>query len=286
MVADCPKDYPNNTIRQLCRYAADEADNNDATIITPVTDLTQNLTYGNIYCAQCNGNLNSQVWTVVLKCHLPIRNNQTTNNGSSVDNKINPNASQSSSDKVHFKPLDYNSKPMFINNVTSTAAPSHPDIIHFRPHRPKRQEPVYQQDIDNEVTKYAKFDPTTKSFQSFYKGQNYTCVYEKTAPLNVIPVLRYCTSSVSTCPASYTDSAVSERCRSYTAVVYITGKPSLRYRNQHCAQCNGNMQRDLPGCYEDGNKVGASILFSGGNRGSGSNTCAGGNNQVKNKFCP
>lgn len=273
MVVDCPLNYSNAFVRNLCQHAVSERYSNDATLITPVTDKVQNITYANVHCAQCNDVLNYKSWNVKLNCNL--QQNNIAPATLYLGNAINSSTSQNFSGAV-----TYVKKP-----TSSSVSPNNLDIIHFRP-RPKRKEVIREQDL-HEIMKYAKYDEFTKVFRSFYKGNNYTCRYQKTAPTDIILALRQCVSSIHFCPSDYPDKAISDRCISYTAVLYTDAQPYV-YKNQHCALCNGNTRKDLTGCSETGNKVGASILFSGTNKGSASdsNTCIKKNNQFKNKFCP
>lgn len=273
MVADCPLNYSDTSVRNLCQHAVSEQYSNDAILITPVTDVVQNITYANIHCAHCNDISNYKSWYVKLNCNLQQNNipPATLSHGNTTSSSASQNFS---STLTHVK------KP-----TSSSVSPNNPDIIHFRP-RPKPKQAVREQD-PSEIMKYAKYDEFTKVFRSFYKGNNYTCKYQKTAPADIIPALRHCVSSISFCPNDYPDKAVSERCISYTAVLYTNEQPHA-YKNQHCALCNGNTRNDLLGCSENEIKIGASILFSGTNKSSSPdlNSCIKMNNQLKNKFCP
>lgn len=68
----CPPSFKNLEIRRQCEKSSDVRDVRYPILVTPVTHTRSNVTYGNIYCAICNGDVSPpkelEFWDQGLKC--------------------------------------------------------------------------------------------------------------------------------------------------------------------------------------------------------------------------
>lgn len=94
----------------------------------------------------------------------------------------------------------------------------------------------------NEITgilENARFDQTTKVFNSFFNGKNYTCSHDFIEPESLQSYIRPCFPEViSSCPEDYNQKIIN-LCNSFTQFVHTTISSVTKiYRNKYCAECN------------------------------------------------
>lgn len=70
-MVSCPPTYSNVEVKSKC-YLSTTSVKNDTKTMTPVTDVQRGITYGNEYCALCNGVTKFRVWDVSFFCTASV----------------------------------------------------------------------------------------------------------------------------------------------------------------------------------------------------------------------
>ena len=247
MVTSCPQNYLIESIKSRCGYFDYESANNDLSLMTPVTNSKYKITFANSYCAMCNGIDSFNKWQVELKCDPlgPVEEPTTSSTFSTSTSSIVIFPSANRKKRVHH----LRKKSVSTKSSAETNA--------------------------KEAAKYAKYDPKKKIFVSMYNGENYKCAYKRNADGAFKSAVRYCYPAIGEC-SDFSNKTLVQLCdQSATTIVYNKVK---YYRNPECALCNGVKDSEPLGCFDLGNRIGASSLFTaGGNK--------GGSEQSPQKFC-
>lgn len=286
MITSCPRSYSDNATRSKCEKSTLPLDEDDVTLIIPVTNVDTRVTYGNKYCARCHGagqdpetEKNYRLWNETRYCsvkqtesirppgpddfqqHYPVANldNDTSSSSGSLDGKLPQfyRLENSSTD------LTENDDPWLLPHATSTSN----DLA----------------DESVRATKYIKFNSTSKTFYSIYNNKNFVCSVGRDIPKDLESNVRRCVRFSTMECADVSNKTLTDKCQSYTSVVYDNYGS---YRNKDCAACN-NVTKNLPGCFSQSKastQAAASNLFSTNDKvTSGLDPCK--DSALKNKFC-
>lgn len=230
MMTSCPSNFTMTSIKWRCE-SSNEAFRDGSgggankKILIPVTDVQNGITYGNEYCAVCNGVYDYQFWNISAHCspaksftadstEFPLRSIV-----SDLQEKISP-------------PPPPPVSPNQISTTTKDEVDNGGDT-----HRQN----FYSEELLEEVKKRIKYDVNAKAFVSSYDGIHYDCWYSRVKPAHVIPHVRYCVEYASEAGCVFDRDKLTEaerRCLSYTSIVY--DGYGRAYRNADCAAtCNG-----------------------------------------------
>ncbi|KAI8495896.1 hypothetical protein Bbelb_263120 [Branchiostoma belcheri] len=100
MVASCPPAWTDGVTREGClRTDVDKTDVNDVIFYNPVSDVTSDVAYRNVYCAACNGAHNVTFWTLGISGNLELVGSEEARLNATIA------AIQSGQGRVYFRPL-------------------------------------------------------------------------------------------------------------------------------------------------------------------------------------
>lgn len=261
----CPDSWTDEDTRSKCSLATSALRSDDTSLIVPVTNLLKNITYGNVYCALCNGDVDNRPWALSPLCgEAPPGLLQVTT-------AVPPAEVPPAPAPV----LVPNSRPTEAQKVLRLAAQKVPPFafeysistptskIIFRQskslgHRPlleylrRKRETKIQVDFYryikfvNDIWKGAKYDAHSGYFVTKYQEKDMICVVSAKLTSDLKPYTRSCVPNIiEHCQAA--DPEVDKQCRSHTSLVF-NKRNNKAYRNKFCASCDGAELNYLTGC--------------------------------------
>ncbi|XP_035667354.1 uncharacterized protein LOC118410013 [Branchiostoma floridae] len=99
MVASCPETWTDSVTRKGClRADVDYTDVSDVIFYNPVSDVTSDVAYRNVYCAVCNGGHNVTFWTLGISGNLELVGSEEAKLNATIA------AIQSGQGRAYFRP--------------------------------------------------------------------------------------------------------------------------------------------------------------------------------------
>lgn len=308
MITTCPPEYTNQEVISKCLASTKPLEDDDNSVIRPVTNLKRRVTYGNAYCAQCNNDLDDiALWNATAKCgeapsgylnsvntennlprnsyYTPEENELTTPTRSIYSSSPSGNKNSGVPPKginirVPF-PVDTNAETLYNVPIKIPSIGS----FNLQLTRQKRDSVNIDfgknaKDLDR-ILQNVRYDPYAKKFVSRFEGKDFICEFSSQMPKHFDLYVRKCVPNlISSCPPSASQEIV-DKCQASTAIVYQKSSKKA-FKNRDCAKCNGASEISLTGCPSEFQRVAASSLFSTTDKGS-SPPCN--TPELKAKFC-
>jgi hypothetical protein len=206
MKKSCPLNWNEAETRSKCRGVTD----------FPVTSNRTRITYANIYCAQCNGDLDANadmLWPIVYNCYNNVSFSYSIQITSGTNDTTDLNITVWNipyTDKFHYR------YPVNLFDFVHS---------HFVPQALKVNDPYSTPTFIRTEHEY----PATQLYED---GGDYICGMSFVLDHSI---MRTCSETVSTCASDWTGGDMEELCLAYTDV-YCDN--SDLYRNPYCAVCN------------------------------------------------
>lgn len=293
MLTSCPAGYTNQAVLSKCLSSVNPLNGPDNSVIRPATNTKTHITYGNIYCALCNNDIDVTIWNLSARCgEAPPGFLDPPTSISTPENKIE--ISTEAVSKISKPQIEISTEKNKITSTTAASKTSKPLLSlslganpsleisvggkNFKSklntdnlfNRPKRQLPgidynKYIKDLDN-ILENVRYDGNSQRFVSQYNGKSFICEFASRKPQNFDTNVRVCIPNmVSSCPPN-TDQQTVQKCLSNTAIVYEKISKQA-YKNKHCAVCNNISEVNLTGCPQ-AERISGTELFSTSDKGA------------------